>query len=119
MKKWRVVSNALNNATALFTTGPARADRLWEAVSPAPVAVVRTTLYRVRQQSQKSTHTQKSGYFQEGQRVSKLNVPLRCFLWVVLRLGNGWNGERKFTSPVVGGGSEVDEAFESPSHSLC
>jgi hypothetical protein len=25
MKKWRVVSNDLNNAEALFTTGPARA----------------------------------------------------------------------------------------------
>jgi hypothetical protein len=28
MKKWRVVSNDLNNPGGLFTTGPARADRL-------------------------------------------------------------------------------------------
>jgi hypothetical protein len=42
-KKWGVISNDLNNAEALFTTGPARADRLGRAVSPAPVAVVRIT----------------------------------------------------------------------------
>lgn len=41
--KWEVVSNDLNNPGGLFTTGPARADRLWEAVSPAPVDIVRTT----------------------------------------------------------------------------
>jgi len=40
MKKWRVVSNELNNAGVLFTTGPARADRFWEAVSPAPIDAV-------------------------------------------------------------------------------
>src|SRR6516225_5977827 len=44
--------------------------------------------------------------------------PFRCFVWVVLRLGNGWNGQDKFAGPVVGGGSEVDEVFESSSHSL-
>jgi Transposase, Mutator family len=33
--KWGVISNDLNNAEALFTTGPARADRLRRAVSPA------------------------------------------------------------------------------------
>jgi len=47
------------------------------------------------------------------------NGPFRCFVWVVLRLGNGWNGQDKFAGPVVGGGSEVDEVFESSSHSLC
>src|SRR6516165_7590407 len=34
-------------------------------------------------------------------------LPFRCFVWVVLRLGNGWNGQDKFAGPVVGGGSEV------------
>jgi hypothetical protein len=37
--KWGVVSNDLNNPDGLFTTGPARADRFWEAVSPAPVEI--------------------------------------------------------------------------------
>jgi hypothetical protein len=42
-KKWGVIANDLNSAEALLTTGPARADRLRRAVSPAPVAVVRIT----------------------------------------------------------------------------
>jgi transposase InsO family protein len=42
-EKWEVVSKDLNNPKRLFTTGPARADRLWEAVSPAPVDILRTT----------------------------------------------------------------------------
>jgi putative transposase len=41
--KWGVVSKDLNNPKRLFTPGPARADRLWEAVSPAPVDILRTT----------------------------------------------------------------------------
>jgi putative transposase len=41
--KWGVVSKDLHNPKRLFTTGPARADRLWEAVSPAPVDILRTT----------------------------------------------------------------------------
>jgi putative transposase len=41
--KWGVVSKDLNNPKRLFTTGPARADRLWKAVSPAPVDILRTT----------------------------------------------------------------------------
>jgi putative transposase len=41
--KWGVVSKDLNNPKRLFTTGPARADRFWEAVSPAPVDILRTT----------------------------------------------------------------------------
>ena len=45
--------------------------------------------------------------------------PLRCFVWVVLRLGDGWDGQREFAGPVIGGGSEVDEVLESSSHSLC
>jgi hypothetical protein len=40
-------------------------------------------------------------------------------MWVVLRSGNGWNGQGEFAGPVVGGGSEVDEVLESPSHSFC
>ena len=46
-------------------------------------------------------------------------MPLRYFVWVVLGLGNGWNGQGEFTGAVVGGGSEVDEVLESPSHSFC
>ena len=46
-------------------------------------------------------------------------MPLRCFVWVVLRLGDGWDGQREFAGPVIGGGSEVDEVLESSSHSLC
>jgi transposase InsO family protein len=42
-KKWEVVSNDLNNPKRLFTTGPAIAGRFWEAASPAPVDIVRTT----------------------------------------------------------------------------
>jgi hypothetical protein len=45
-------------------------------------------------------------------------LPLRCFVWVVLRLGDGWDGQREFAGPVIGGGSEVDEVLESSSHSL-
>ena len=41
--KWGVVSKDLNNPERLFTTGPARADRLFGAVSPAPVDILRTT----------------------------------------------------------------------------
>ena len=41
--KWGVVSKDLNNPKRLFTTAPARADRLWKAVSPAPVDILRTT----------------------------------------------------------------------------
>ena len=35
-----------------------------------------------------------------------------------LGLGDGGNGQVELASSVVGGGSEVDEVFESPSHSL-
>ena len=41
--KWGVVSKDLNNPERLFTTRPARADRLFGAVSPAPVDILRTT----------------------------------------------------------------------------
>jgi transposase InsO family protein len=41
--KWGVVSKDLNNPKRLFTTGTARADRFREAVSPAPVEILRTT----------------------------------------------------------------------------
>jgi len=44
---------------------------------------------------------------------------LRCFLWVVWELGNSWDSQIELTGSVVGGGSEVDEVLESPSHSLC
>jgi hypothetical protein len=41
--KWGVVFKDLNNPDGLFTAGPARADRLFRAVSPAPVDILRTT----------------------------------------------------------------------------
>jgi putative transposase len=42
-EKWGVISNDLNNPDGLFTTGPARADRFGETVSPAPVDVAGIT----------------------------------------------------------------------------
>jgi len=39
-------------------------------------------------------------------------------VWVVLRLGDSWDSYGEFAGPVVGGGSEVDKAFKSPSHLL-
>jgi hypothetical protein len=44
---------------------------------------------------------------------------LRCFLWLVSELGHGWDSQVELAGSVVGGGSEVDEIFKSPSHSLC
>jgi transposase-like protein len=42
----------LGQRYTLFTPGPARADRFWRRSHPAPADVVRTTLLRVRKQSQ-------------------------------------------------------------------
>ena len=47
------------------------------------------------------------------------NQLLRCFLWVVSELVDGWYSQFELTGSVVGGGSEVDEVSESPSHSFC
>ena len=55
----------------------------------------------------------------EERATSQGNKPLRCFVWVVLRSGDGWDGQRQFAGPVIGGSSEVDEVLESSSHSLC
>jgi hypothetical protein len=44
---------------------------------------------------------------------------LRCFVWVVWRSGDGWDSQIELSRSVVSGGFEVDEVFESPSHSLC
>jgi hypothetical protein len=44
---------------------------------------------------------------------------LRCFLWLVAELANVWDSQVELAGSVVGGGSEVDEVLESPSHSLC
>jgi hypothetical protein len=52
MRKVESCFQRLEQRYALFTPGPARADRFWETVSPAPAAVVRTTLFSLRQQSQ-------------------------------------------------------------------
>ena len=43
----------------------------------------------------------------------------RCFLWLVSELVNVWDSQVELAGSVVGGGSEVDEVLESPSHSLC
>jgi hypothetical protein len=63
MRKVESCFQRLEQRYASFTPGPARADRFLETVSPAPAAVVRTSLLSVRQQSQKSTRTQKSGHY--------------------------------------------------------
>jgi hypothetical protein len=52
-----------------------------------------------------------------GQR--RANKLIRCFLWVVWELVHGWDGQFELTGSMVGGGSEVDEVFKSPSHSFC
>jgi len=44
---------------------------------------------------------------------------LRCFLWLVSELVDGWYSQFELTGSVVGGGSEVDEVSKSPSHSFC
>jgi hypothetical protein len=59
MKKWRVVSNDLNNPGGLFTTGPARADRLGGRSRRLQLTSFRTTLLIVRKQCQKSRPTHK------------------------------------------------------------
>src|SRR5258708_9632181 len=41
------------------------------------------------------------------------------FCGLVSELANVWDGQVEFAGSVVGGGSEVDEVLESPSHSLC
>ena len=43
----------------------------------------------------------------------------RCFLWLVWELAKVWDSQVELAGSVVGGGSEVDEVLESPSHSLC
>jgi hypothetical protein len=62
-----------------------------------------------------------SGYYFFGQRsdVELIFLLLRCFLWLVSELGHGWDSQVELAGSVVGGGSEVDEIFKSPSHSLC
>ena len=41
------------------------------------------------------------------------------FCGLVSELANVWDGQVELAGSVVGGGSEVDEVLESPSHSLC
>jgi hypothetical protein len=47
MRKVESCFQRLEQRFALFTPGPARADRFWETVSPAPADVVRTTLFKL------------------------------------------------------------------------
>jgi hypothetical protein len=63
MRKEESCFPRLEQRYALFTPVPARADRCLETVSPAPAAVVGTTLFAVRKQSQKSTRTQRSRHY--------------------------------------------------------
>ena len=76
MKKVESCFQRLEQRYALFTPGPARACRFLETVSPAPAAVVRTTLLSIRQRSQKSTRTQKSGHY-TGNGFTETPIPLR------------------------------------------
>jgi len=48
----------------------------------------------------------------------RLNLLIRCLVWVVSKLGHGCDSEFELTGAVVGGGSEVDEILESSSHPL-
>jgi hypothetical protein len=60
MKKWRVVSNDLNNPGGLFTTGPARADRLGGRSRRLQLTSFRTTLLIVRSNARNhDPHTKK------------------------------------------------------------
>jgi len=43
----------------------------------------------------------------------------RSFLWLVSELANVWDSQVELAGSMVGDGSEVDEVFESPGHSLC
>ena len=63
MKKCRVVSNDLDNAARYPQRGRLE-PTAGKGSLAGPVDVVRTTLLSVRQQSQKSTRTQKSGHYQ-------------------------------------------------------
>jgi hypothetical protein len=62
MKKCRVVSNDLDNAARYPQRGRLE-PTAGKGSLAGPVDVVRTTLLSVRQQSQKSTRTQKSGHY--------------------------------------------------------
>ena len=52
-------------------------------------------------------------------RIEIQKVLFRCFLWLVSELANVWDSQVELAGSMVGDGSEVDEVFESPSHSLC
>jgi hypothetical protein len=43
---------------------------------------------------------------------------LRCFLWIVSELVDGWYSQFELAGSLVGCGSEVDEVFKSPRHSF-
>jgi hypothetical protein len=43
----------------------------------------------------------------------------RSFLWLVAELAKVWDSQVELAGSMVGDGSEVDEVFESPGHSLC
>ena len=49
----------------------------------------------------------------------KAKLLFRSFLWLVSELANVWDSQVELAGSMVGDGSEVDEVFESPGHSLC
>src|SRR6266436_5390243 len=50
---------------------------------------------------------------------TKQKCSFAVFCGLVSELANVWDGQVELAGSVVGGGSEVDEVLESPSHSLC
>ena len=58
-------------------------------------------------------------YFSESKDPIKQKQLFRSFLWLVAELANVWDSQVELAGSVVGDGSEVDEVFESPGHSLC
>jgi hypothetical protein len=71
MRKVESCFQRLEQRVALFTPGPARADRFLKTVSPAPAAVVGTTLLSVRQQSQNRPAHQTNAQIQERIKITK------------------------------------------------
>jgi hypothetical protein len=53
------------------------------------------------------------------EQVCKRFLLIRCFLWLVVELGQVWDSQFELTGSVIGSGSEVDEIFESSGHSFC
>jgi len=57
--------------------------------------------------------------FAQQQKSLKELMLFRSFLWLVAELAKVWDSQVELAGSMVGDGSEVDEVFESPGHSLC